>query len=138
MSCIEHTQSGSYGYKQYDGRVRLWHRVVYVTHNNLEWQDIVGKVVRHKCDNPRCINPEHLEIGTHSDNMLDMYARGRNHNSYTGVPNERHGMCKISNDTVLKIRELAAQGLTRKELRQMFNLSKSQIQRIVTGASRVL
>ena len=36
-----------------------------------------GMVIRHKCDNPKCINPLHLEIGTHADNMKDRDERGR-------------------------------------------------------------
>ena len=36
-----------------------------------------GLVVRHKCDNPPCINPAHLEIGTQADNIADAFARGR-------------------------------------------------------------
>ena len=36
-----------------------------------------GKIVRHHCDNPPCVNPEHLLLGTNSDNMKDMFARDR-------------------------------------------------------------
>jgi len=36
-----------------------------------------GMVVRHTCDNPACINPDHLIIGTHKDNSQDMVKRGR-------------------------------------------------------------
>lgn len=36
-----------------------------------------GMVIRHKCDNPGCVNPKHLELGTYRDNSLDMIARGR-------------------------------------------------------------
>lgn len=40
-----------------------------------------GLVVRHKCDNPPCCNPDHLEIGTHRDNVHDRMRRGRDHKS---------------------------------------------------------
>ena len=36
-----------------------------------------GMIIRHKCDNPPCINPEHLELGTHQDNTNDKMERGR-------------------------------------------------------------
>lgn len=55
----------------------LLHRLVYCRSNGLELADIAGKVVRHTCDNPRCINPAHLLIGTRADNNRDRADRGR-------------------------------------------------------------
>lgn len=53
------------------------HRLVYCEANNVTLEEIKGLVVRHKCDNRRCINPDHLEIGTHKDNAQDAHNMGR-------------------------------------------------------------
>lgn len=53
------------------------HRLVYQLYYN---EDITNKLVRHVCDNPKCINPKHLISGTATDNMLDRQERGLTHN----------------------------------------------------------
>lgn len=53
------------------------HRVSYCVAHGLELSDIKGKTVRHKCDNPSCVQPSHLELGTVQDNMKDKVLRGR-------------------------------------------------------------
>jgi hypothetical protein len=63
------------------------HRVMY--------EQVVGEipegyVVMHKCDNPSCVNPEHLSVGTQKENWLDARAKGRNHASPQVTPNYRY------------------------------------------------
>lgn len=50
--------------------------------------DIEGKVVRHTCDNPKCINPEHLVVGTPVENAKDRQDRGRTHKQVTEYEKE--------------------------------------------------
>lgn len=66
-----------YGVFRLDGKNVLAHRLAYCDANGLVPADIKGLEVRHKCDNPPCFNPDHLEIGTHGDNMRDASRRGR-------------------------------------------------------------
>ena len=55
------------------------------------------QLIRHKCDNPSCVNPWHLSSGTHLDNMLDRKIRGRD------PAGERNGRAKLTESDVLKI-----------------------------------
>ncbi|HCH9020332.1 TPA: HNH endonuclease [Salmonella enterica] len=103
-SCIHYTgtklTNRGYGRYRYKGKMTLAHRIAYCEANNVTLEDIKGKVVRHKCDNPVCINPDHLEIGTQQDNIKDMNDRGRQRNVHgADSPN-----AKITDDVVKAIR----------------------------------
>lgn len=92
-NCIDHgcvgTESG-YARARMDGKCTTKHRKIYALAHNKSLADLEGLVVRHKCDNPRCINLEHLEIGTYKDNMADMHSRGRAVKlKGTGQPNSK-------------------------------------------------
>ncbi len=63
-----------YGTARYKGKVELAHRVSYI----ISCGEIAdGMCVCHKCDNPKCINPEHLFLGSHQENMEDMRVKLR-------------------------------------------------------------
>jgi hypothetical protein len=82
--CLDHGHTkglATEGYKRifaksHAGHSRL-HRKVYAQVNGLSATDIKGLVIRHACDNPRCIEPDHLVIGTFADNNWDRSERGR-------------------------------------------------------------
>lgn len=74
------------------GRKRA-HRVAYW----LNGGEIDGKIIRHRCDNPACCNPNHLIAGTHADNVRDRVERGR---SATG---SRNGRAKLNAKIVERI-----------------------------------
>jgi hypothetical protein len=65
---------GEYGRVSIDGEQRDAHRVAFEIHNGPIPK---GLEVRHRCDNPPCVEPTHLLLGTQADNMQDMKERGR-------------------------------------------------------------
>ena len=86
-----HTQTAGYGERTVASRKWLAHRFVMA---QLYGEDaIAGKIVYHTCDNKLCINPEHLRIGTHADNMADMKAKGRGRNQ-----NKAKSHCKLGHE----------------------------------------
>lgn len=81
-----------------------------------------GYVVRHKCDNPSCINPEHLEVGTQADNIADKVSRGRQARG-SGV-----GRAILTEESV---REIRASPLKVSELSTLYGVSVVSIRNIL-------
>jgi len=84
-----------------------------------------NQVVAHKCDNPRCINPEHLFITTQEGNMLDRDAKGRMSRGDT------HPNAKLTTNDILEIRSLYESGISQTEISKKFNVGQPSIYHIV-------
>ncbi len=94
-----------------------------------------GLFVLHRCDNRLCVRPEHLETGTHVENMADMKRKGRGRGWQ--LFGERHHNSKLSTEDVELIR-LAVETLpvTRKDVALAWGISASQCSNIVLGKQR--
>lgn len=101
------------------------HRVSFKMHN--PDISIDGLMVRHKCNNPPCVNPAHLLPGTNLDNMVDRLVAGHY------ATNEAHSNTKFSNEVVAAVR--AATG-THDEVARRFGMSTSQAGNIRRGQQR--
>jgi hypothetical protein len=86
-----------------------------------------GLLVRHRCDNPPCVRPEHLVIGTHADNHNDMVIRGRS------LKGSRHHRAKLNEDRVREIKRRLAAGERQADLHREFGVSRMAISDIALG-----
>ncbi len=86
-----------------------------------------GMIVCHSCDNPACVNPDHLFVGTHSDNNADMNKKGRQAKGSTQANS------KLSESDILRVREEFKKGTSGKNIALMFNVSVSVISCIKLG-----
>lgn len=84
-----------------------------------------GLLICHSCDNPSCVNPDHLFPGTVKDNSDDCVKRGRH--KFGRNPKHRH----LDKETADKIRIDHKQGLSYKELEIKYSQSKAQISRVI-------
>jgi hypothetical protein len=87
-----------------------------------------GIEVRHRCDNPPCVNPDHLELGTHAENMADMYQRNR------AALGERLPQSKLTEPEVRAVRRIhATGGFTNAQIAEWFDVSATAIWYVVNG-----
>jgi len=93
-----------------------------------------GMCVLHRCDNRKCVRPDHLFLGTKRDNSLDMAAKGRHKGP--GLAGEDHGEAKLSNADVAEIKQRLADGESGKYLADVFGVSPSLISLIKRGKHR--
>lgn len=92
-----------------------------------------GLEVMHSCDARSCVNPEHLSLGTHTENVADMVRKARQR---TGdVAGEKNGMAKLTREKVAKIRELKAQGVKQVDIAHFFGVSPMAVSRVARGQS---
>ena len=102
--------------------------------HRVAWTLVRGPVgasihVLHSCDNPPCVNVDHLRLGSNADNVRDKVKRNRTRKG------ARHPMTRLSEEDVVRIRKLAAGGATYASLGRRFGLHRSNIKRICDGES---
>lgn len=116
-----------YGVIGSNGRVQSTHRVSWILHYG---EIPVGLFVCHTCDNPACVNPHHLFLGTHYDNMLDMKLKGR----AVYVRGQRVGGHKLTEQQVLEIKALLNEGhMSQRKIGRLYGVSGRTISYINAG-----
>lgn len=123
-NCWMWTGSGErYGKITRQGRTVSAHRAAY-EENFGPIPD--GAVVRHKCDTPKCVRPEHLELGSNADNSRDMTDRDRQ------AKGTRQWCAKMTPESVAELRELYSIGrATMPQLSDRYGLSLSTVGKII-------
>jgi hypothetical protein len=113
--------SSGYGRFKYFGESFSAHRLSWVLFRGSIPN---GKFILHKCNNPICVNPDHLYIGDQFQNMQD---RKINHKYFSG---ESHFNAKFTNKEVMSIRNLYAEGMGSCKIGKMYQVNRSTILRI--------
>lgn len=144
--------TGKTGYGRFhaDGRRTNAHRASWMLHNGEVPSD--KPIVCHTCDNPSCVNPEHLFVGTGKDNSQDMARKGRQVSGLKLHPEraargnasgrytkpertargERNGLAKLTGENVVKIRTAYSEGgVTQAELALQYSVTRALIGHIV-------
>jgi hypothetical protein len=124
--CVSH--SGNKGYPVFTRNKKRDYLSRYMFEMFVE-PIIDNNVILHSCDNPKCINPQHLSQGTKPDNVADMVSKGR---QSKGMTHNR----KLSLDEVIEIKKLIIEGKYSEEtIGNMFGVRQSSIHKIKIGHS---
>lgn len=120
--------NAGYGKFKVESRTRSAHRFSYeLRHGPIP----EGMIICHTCDNPPCVNPDHLFLGTNKDNSRDMVAKNR----AARLRGERANGVKLTTEDVLEIRRLRKAGVACEEVARQFSLTKAHVWRVAQGTS---
>lgn len=112
-----------YGQVKRDGKFLFAHRYSYLLHKG----EIGEYFVLHKCDNRKCVNPDHLLLGTQKDNQQDMKRKGRH------IHGELSSQAKLTEKKVMEIYALHEGGMGTIRLAKKFGVTKNLTWMIVRG-----
>ncbi len=113
-----------------DKKLRRASHVAFELHNDMPVPK--GKIIMHSCDNPACVNPNHLSIGTKLLNSIDKINKGRGN----WLKHDSHPMAKLSKLEVDEIRYIFSKGKhTYKSIASMFNINRTTASRIINYKS---
>ena len=120
-----HCNDDGYGKIKIDGKVISAHR--------LSWEIHFGPIpegmkVLHKCDNPPCVRPDHLFLGTDLDNHKDCVTKGRDFHIY----GSQHWAAKLTEAIVKECRRLS-KTQTARSLAKKYNISESIMGQVIKG-----
>jgi len=119
-------QLNGYGRFKLPGKNATAHRASWELHHG---PIAKGMFVLHRCDRPACVNPEHLRLGTHAENMADMRAKQRQNRG------ARQHAAKLTEAMVYGIRAMLKHGASQEECGQIFGVNRSTIQDIEVRSS---
>jgi hypothetical protein len=112
---------GGYGRIKFRRRYHLAHRVSFILHCG---EIPEGIDVCHKCDVPYCVNPEHLFLASHAENMADMVRKGRQ------AVGTRQGNAKLTPWQIMTIRAMKT---SQRAMARKFQVSRKTIQKVQRG-----
>lgn len=111
-----YSKNGRYGSIGVNNRAKQAHVVAYELFTG---PIPVGMVVMHTCDNPRCVNPDHLKVGTMKDNMADCVQKGRF---------RKPARYKLTQPGIInKIRQMLADGMSQRTVAHEVGVSQAMI-----------
>lgn len=120
---LHENSSWAYGVFGHRNQKFFAHRFSWELHNKTTIPK--GMVICHTCDNPRCVNPSHLMLGTHADNVLDKVIKGRHPRG------ERSSSAKLTEADVAEIRRLAGQGIRQRVIAEQFSIHQTTVSDIM-------
>lgn len=115
-------KAGDYGKVRWKQKTISAHRASYMAFNG---EIPKGKWVCHSCDNPICVNPDHLWIGTPKENAMDKERKGR------GTYRDKNVFGKHSAEQIEEIKNLKKEGFTYARLCRIFNCTTSHIYNVI-------